>query len=120
MALKVKTKPLYLAETCSFATRRNDTFICRNPCFGAVWVALRAEKLRVATQATGGSENCVAGRVAEIAYLGNVSVYKVRLDNGLIMKAQLPNLTRVVERPIGTNDRVWLSWTRDAGVVLTA
>jgi putrescine transport system ATP-binding protein len=85
-----------------------------------VWVALRAEKLRVATQATGGSENCVAGRVAEIAYLGNVSVYKVRLDNGLIMKAQLPNLTRVVERPIGTNDRVWLSWTRDAGVVLTA
>ena len=84
-----------------------------------VWVALRPEKLRVATQAPPVNENCVAGRVAEIAYLGNVSVYKVRLDNGLIMKAQLPNLTRVLERPIGTNDRVWLSWTPDAGVVLT-
>jgi putrescine transport system ATP-binding protein len=84
-----------------------------------VWVALRPEKLRVATQAPAGHENCVAGRVAEIAYLGNVSVYKVRLDNGFIMKAQLPNLTRVVERPIGTNDRVWLSWTPDAGLVLT-
>jgi putrescine transport system ATP-binding protein len=84
-----------------------------------VWVALRPEKLRVATAPPAVNENCVAGRVAEIAYLGNVSIYKVRLDNGLVMKARLPNLTRVVERPIGTNDRVWLSWTPDAGVVLT-
>jgi len=84
-----------------------------------VWVALRPEKLRVATAPPAANENCVAGRVAEIAYLGNLSVYKVRLDSGFIMKAQLPNLTRAVERPIGTNDRVWLSWTPDAGVVLT-
>jgi putrescine transport system ATP-binding protein len=84
-----------------------------------VWVALRPEKLRVAMQPPASNENCVTGHVTEIAYLGNVSVYKVRLDNGFIMKAQLPNLTRIVERPIGTNDRVWLSWTPDAGVVLT-
>jgi putrescine transport system ATP-binding protein len=84
-----------------------------------VWVSLRPEKLRVATAPPAANENCVAGRIAEIAYLGNVSIYKVRLDNGFIMQAQLPNLTRVVERPIGTNDRVWLSWTPDAGVVLT-
>jgi putrescine transport system ATP-binding protein len=84
-----------------------------------VWLALRPEKLRVATAPPAASGNCLAGRVVEIAYLGNVSVYKVRLDNGFIMKAQLPNLTRMVERPIGTNDRVWLSWAPDAGVVLT-
>jgi putrescine transport system ATP-binding protein len=84
-----------------------------------VWVALRPEKLRVASEAPAGDENSVTGRVAEIAYLGNISIYKVRLDNGFVMKAQLPNLTRMVERPIGTNDRVWLSWTPDAGVVLT-
>jgi putrescine transport system ATP-binding protein len=84
-----------------------------------VWVAIRPEKLRVATAPPASNENCVAGRVAEIAYLGNVSVYKVRLDNGFVLKAQLPNLTRVVERAIGTNDRVWLSWAPDAGVVLT-
>src|SRR5262249_18534462 len=84
-----------------------------------VWVALRPEKLRVAVEPSAALENCAAGRVAEIAYLGNVSVYKVRLDNGFIMKAQVPNLTRSVERPIGTGDRVWLSWTSDAGVVLT-
>jgi putrescine transport system ATP-binding protein len=84
-----------------------------------VWVALRPEKLRVATTPPAASQNCVAGRVAEIAYLGNLSIYKVRLDNGFVIKAQLPNLTRVVERPIGIDDRVWLSWTPDAGVVLT-
>jgi putrescine transport system ATP-binding protein len=84
-----------------------------------VWVALRPEKLSVATAPPAANENCVAGRVTEVAYLGNVSIYNVRLDNGLVMKARLPNLTRVVERPIGTNDRVWLSWTPDAGVVLT-
>jgi putrescine transport system ATP-binding protein len=84
-----------------------------------VWVALRPEKLRIARAPPAASENCVAGRVAEIAYLGNVSVYKVRLDNGFVMKAQLPNLTRVIERPIGADDPVWLSWTPDAGVVLT-
>src|SRR5499427_10025582 len=33
------------------------------------WVALRPEKLRVATAPLLASENCVAGRVAEIAYL---------------------------------------------------
>jgi putrescine transport system ATP-binding protein len=84
-----------------------------------VWVAIRPEKLRVATAPPATAKNCVAGRVAEIAYLGNVSVYKVRLDNGFVLRAQLPNLTRVVERAIGTNDRVWLSWAPDAGVVLT-
>jgi putrescine transport system ATP-binding protein len=89
------------------------------PTGATVWVALRPEKLRVATHAPAGNENCVAGRVGEIGYLGNVSVYKVRLDNGFVMKAQLPNLTRVVEGAIQTNDRVWLSWTPDAGVVLT-
>jgi putrescine transport system ATP-binding protein len=84
-----------------------------------VWVALRPEKLRVAVEPPAAAENCAAGQVAEIAYLGNLSVYKVRLDNGFIVKAQVPNLTRFVERPIGTNDRVWLSWTPDAGVLLT-
>jgi putrescine transport system ATP-binding protein len=84
-----------------------------------VWVALRPEKVRLAIEQPASTENCAAGRVVEIAYLGNVSVYKVRLDSGFIMKAQVPNLTRSVERPIATDARVWLSWMPDAGVVLT-
>jgi putrescine transport system ATP-binding protein len=84
-----------------------------------VWVALHPEKMHIARERPAAADNCVAGRVAEIAYLGNVSVYQVRLDSGLMMKAQVANLTRLIERPIGWDDRVWLSWTPDAGVVLT-
>jgi putrescine transport system ATP-binding protein len=84
-----------------------------------VWVALRPEKVRIAVEQPSAAQNCVAGRVSEIGYLGNVSVYKVRLDNGVMLKAQAANLTRLVERPIKVDDRVWLSWTPDAGVVLT-
>ena len=66
-----------------------------------------------------GDENCFAGRVVEIGYLGDVSIYKVKLDNGLDMKATVANRTRLVERPIGAGDRVWLSFAPEAGVVLT-
>jgi hypothetical protein len=43
----------------------------------------------------------------------------VRLEAGFIMKATLPNTTRVAEQIIRSNDRVWLSWSEDAAVVLT-
>ena len=35
------------------------------------------------------------------------------------MKSTVTNRTRLVERPITWDDKVWLSWQRDAGVVLT-
>ncbi len=64
-------------------------------------------------------ENCVAGEVTDIGYLGDLSIYKVRLDNGAIMKAAVANVTRLAERPIGWDERVWLTWAPEAGVVLT-
>jgi putrescine transport system ATP-binding protein len=85
-----------------------------------VWVALRPEKLRIAREAPSApAENCAAGVVAGVGYLGDLSIYKVRLDNGFIMKAALANVTRMTERPIGPQDRVWLTWAAEAGVVLT-
>ena len=84
-----------------------------------VWVALRPEKVRIELAPPGTAENCVAGQVASIGYLGDLSVYKVRLDDGFVMKAATANVTRLIERPIGWGDRVWLSWAPEAGVVLT-
>jgi putrescine transport system ATP-binding protein len=84
-----------------------------------VWVALRPENMRIALAPPSASANCAAGQVVDIAYLGNVSVYKVRLDNGVFVKAQVANLTRLIERPIGWDERIWVSWAPDAGVVLT-
>jgi putrescine transport system ATP-binding protein len=86
----------------------------------SVAIALRPEKVRIALEPpASANENCVAGEVWDIGYLGDVSVYQVRLDSGLVMKAAVANLMRLVERPIGWNDRVWLSWAPEAAVVLT-
>src|SRR6516162_4812688 len=85
-----------------------------------VAVALRPEKVRIGhAPPPNEGENCVAGQVANIGYLGELSIYKVRLDNGIVMKAAVANVTRLIERPIGWDDRVWLSWASEAAMVLT-
>jgi putrescine transport system ATP-binding protein len=85
-----------------------------------VWVALRPEKVRIAPERPGSAEeNCVAGEVTDIGYLGDLSIYKVRLDSGTIMKTAVANVTRLAERPIAWDERVWLSWAPEAAMVLT-
>jgi putrescine transport system ATP-binding protein len=85
-----------------------------------VWVALRPEKVRIAReQPVQVGENCVAGTVATIGYLGDLSIYQVRLDNGFVMKVAIANVTRLLERAIGWDERVWLSWAPEAATVLT-
>ena len=85
-----------------------------------VWVALRPEKIRIGREPPlSAGENCAVGRVENIAYLGDLSVYKVRLDSGLVLKATVANVTRLVDRPIDWDDRVWLTWAPDAAMVLT-
>jgi putrescine transport system ATP-binding protein len=84
------------------------------------WFAIRPEKVAIALDPPAdGSINAVSGEVWDIAYLGDVSVYHVRLTTGATLKSTVTNRTRLVERPIGWDDKVWLSWGRDAGVVLT-
>lgn len=86
-----------------------------------VAVALRPEKLRIAAEKPEGvGENCVAGRVGDIAYLGDISLYKIRLDDGAVITASRANASRTADRPIGWDDEVWLTWTADAGVLLTS
>ena len=85
-----------------------------------VWVALRPEKVAIAGDVPADArENAFTGRVQDVAYLGNSSLYKVALDNGLTIKTAAANRSRAVEALIHVDDRVWLSWPADAGVVLT-
>ncbi len=84
-----------------------------------VWVAVRPEKLTLSHERRAAEENCAAGQVVDIGYLGDLSVYQVRLDSGVVMKVALANRSRLIERPVGWDDRVWLSWPPAAGVVLT-
>jgi putrescine transport system ATP-binding protein len=83
------------------------------------WLAVRPEKVRIAPEPPQAGANAVAGEVWDIAYLGDMSLYNVRLDSGKLVRASLLNASRNVERPITWEDRVWLSFAPDAGVLLT-
>jgi putrescine transport system ATP-binding protein len=84
-----------------------------------VWVALRPEKLRLALEPPAGEGgNRVAGEVVGVGYLGDLSIYQVRLASGTVLKAALANVRRRSE-PIRPGSRVFLSWADDAAVVLT-
>jgi putrescine transport system ATP-binding protein len=84
-----------------------------------VWVAVRPEKIGISLAASADTGvNCVAGTVFDIGYLGDMSIYHVALAGGRKVRAALANLHRMVDRPISWNDRVWLSWSAAAGVVL--
>jgi putrescine transport system ATP-binding protein len=85
------------------------------------WFAIRPEKVAITLAKPGETAppNSVGGEVWDIGYLGDVSVYHVRLPSGATVKATTTNATRLVERPITWDDKVWLSWSRDGGLVLT-
>ena len=85
-----------------------------------VWAALRPEKITISRHPPSElSFNCVAGEVWDIGYLGDVSIYHVRLDNGFRMTTVEANRHRMIERRITWEDRVWLSWPAHACMVLT-
>jgi putrescine transport system ATP-binding protein len=84
------------------------------------WVALRPEKLRISIEPPHQApENLFVGTVGEIGYLGNMSIYKVRLDGGQVWKAAMANTTRHAERAPMIGERVWVSFDCDAAIVLT-
>jgi len=86
----------------------------------AAWFAIRPEKVAISLDPPADAAvNTVSGEVWDIGYLGDVSVYHVRLPTGATVKSTVTNRTRLVERPITWEDKVWLSWSRDGGVVLT-
>jgi putrescine transport system ATP-binding protein len=51
--------------------------------------------------------------------MGDMSIYLVRIDSGSLVRVTLPNVSRGTERPIGREERVWLSWHGSSPVVLT-
>ena len=85
-----------------------------------VSIALRPEKLRLAVQKPEGvADNCLGGRVHDIAYLGDISLYRVALGDGSVMTVSVANAGRLADRAIGWEDQVWITWAPEAAVVLT-
>ena len=82
--------------------------------------AVRPEKVRISLDAPAEtSPNVAHGEVWDIGYLGDFSVFIVKLDDGRVIRAAQANVSRLVDRPITFGDMVWLSWKADSGLVLT-
>jgi putrescine transport system ATP-binding protein len=86
----------------------------------AVWVALRPERMHLTrTKPAPAHENCLSGTVAEIGYLGDLSIYQIRLADGSRVKAAVANSGHNSEAAPGEQETVWLSFSPDAPIVLT-
>ncbi|MEQ1937392.1 ABC transporter ATP-binding protein [Mesorhizobium sp. CN5-321] len=81
--------------------------------------AIRPEKIKVSSKRPADAVNALEGQVYDIAYLGDMTVYHVRLDDGQMVRASAMNATRAVDDPLTWDDRAWISFRPDAGVVLT-
>ena len=85
----------------------------------AVGFAIRPEKMRVLRQApANASVNAASGELWDIAYLGDMTVFHVKLQSGKIVKASSLNAQRSVDDPFTYDQEVWISFDENAGVLL--
>jgi putrescine transport system ATP-binding protein len=84
-----------------------------------VWAAIRPEKIEISKTRPAGEDNRARGVVKEIAYMGDMSIFVVRIESGKLVRVTLPNTTRNAAEHISWEDDVWLSWDAPSAVVLS-
>ncbi len=85
----------------------------------AVTLGIRPEKIRMQqTPPEEESMACLYGEVLEFAYMGNLSIYRVRVEGGQIVQVTAPNLQRVEQRKITWDDWVYISWQPENSMIL--
>jgi putrescine transport system ATP-binding protein len=84
-----------------------------------LWVAVRPEKITLSREAPAGPDNWARGVIREIAYLGDLSVFLVRLESGREVRATLANSTRKPEEQFSRDMPVYLSWDASSPVIGT-
>jgi len=88
-----------------------------------VWVAVRPEKMRMTRNGPPPDrptdmENTAPATVADIGYLGDLSIYRLRTDSGAPVQAAVANSGRSAEPAIGWDEKVRLSFPPEAAIVL--
>ncbi|MBC7907288.1 MAG: TOBE domain-containing protein [Rhodospirillaceae bacterium] len=79
---------------------------------------VRPEKIVMSREPQPGALNQLRGKVVEIAYLGDVSIYHVRLSSGATVLVTNANLRHSAEPAVTWEDEVVLSWHPGNAVVL--
>jgi putrescine transport system ATP-binding protein len=84
-----------------------------------VWAAIRPEKMTLSRERPQGGDNWAAVTVQEIAYMGDLSIYLLRLDSGKMLRLTQPNTHRHSEDRITWDERVYVRWHASSPVVVT-
>ena len=88
-----------------------------------IWLGLRPEKIYLSkAKPKNIGPNQIKGIVEEIGYLGETSIYKIRLKNGQIIDVSAPNQSRPMSRvrEITWEDMVYLNWEPESAMLLTS
>jgi putrescine transport system ATP-binding protein len=84
-----------------------------------VWAAIRPEKIMLGRERPEGADNWAAATVQDIAYMGDMSIYLLRLDSGKVVRVTQPNIYRHADDRITWEERVYLHWYPESPVVVT-
>lgn len=84
---------------------------------GSTYFAIRPEKLTI--KRNDGAIDTLSGTVEDIAYLGNQSIYIVKLKSGKLVRVARVN-SHIEDAPITWDDTVSITWAPQDGVLLTA
>ena len=84
-----------------------------------VWAAIRPEKIQISREKPADRDNWGSGIVRDIAYMGDVSIYLIRLDSGKIVRVTQPNIYRHAEDRVTWDERVYVHWHATSPVVVT-
>ncbi len=84
----------------------------------AVTVALRPEKIVLDRAAPDTAHNRVRGTLREAAYLGGLSIYRIELESGLMLRVSRPNTERLAAPEFIRDQPVWAAWAPSAATIL--
>ncbi len=84
-----------------------------------VWAALRPEKIHMTLDQPTTTENWTQGVVQDVAYMGDSSVYLIRIASGKVLRVTRLNVSRHAH-PVTWNQNVYLHWDSSSLVVVSA
>jgi len=87
------------------------------PPLALCWVAVRPEKIVLSREPPTGPDNWAQGTIHDIAYLGDMSVFVIRLSGGREVRVTQANRTRKPEEQFTWDEAVYLSWDASSPVV---
>ena len=83
-----------------------------------VWAAIRPEKVHISRERPDGSDNWTAATVRDIAYMGDLSIYLLKLPSGKIVRVTQPNVYRHADERVTWDEQVYLRWDATSPVVV--